>query len=157
MSTRKSKSDLLAELIREFRATGNQDQAFDTLAAERLGVSETDLHCLNIVENARGLSAGDLARQSGLTPGAITGVIDRLERAGYARRVRDPDDRRRVTVEVTPAFYAAAERIWGPVAADWHATLAKQFSIQELERIIDFLRATLEVGRRHTDRLREMG
>jgi DNA-binding MarR family transcriptional regulator len=157
VATRKSKSELVDELIREFRVSGNQDNAFDNLAAERLGVNDTDLHCLNIIENSRGLSAGDLAAQSGLTPGAVTGVIDRLERAGFARRVPDATDRRRVTVEVTPAFYQCAECIWGPVASDWHAALAKRFTIEELERIIEFLHTTINVGRRHLDRLREMG
>jgi DNA-binding MarR family transcriptional regulator len=57
--------------------SGNQDDTYDSLAAERLGVSETDLRCLNIVENSGGLTAGDLAVQAGLTAGAITGVIDK--------------------------------------------------------------------------------
>ena len=50
------------ELISEFRISGNQDNAFDNLAAERLGVNRTDLHCLNIIENSGGLTAGELAR-----------------------------------------------------------------------------------------------
>jgi len=150
----RSKEELVDRLIREFRTSGNQDDAFDALAAERLGVSESDLRCLNIVENAGGISAGELAAQAGLTAGAVTGVIDRLERAGYARRVPDPSDRRRVTVEVTPAFYKAADRIWGPMAAEWHSLLARRFTIEELERIAAFLRATNELGRRHMDRLR---
>lgn len=156
MPVRKSKSDLIDELIREFRASGNQDTAFDKLAAEQLGVNETDLHCLNIIENSKGLSAGALAEQAGLTPGAVTGVVDRLERAGFARRVHDSHDRRRVTIEVTPAFNEAAERIWGPVAGDWRSTLAKRFTTEELEQIIGFLRTAIELGRRHTDRIREM-
>jgi DNA-binding MarR family transcriptional regulator len=151
---RRSKSELIEELIREFRVSGNQDDAFDSLAAERLGVSETDLRCLNIIENSRGLSAGELATQAGLTAGAVTGVIDRLEKVGYARRVPDRADRRRVKVEVTQAFYDSAERIWGPLAADWHSKLSKRFTIEELERITAFLRTTNEVGRRHMDRLR---
>jgi DNA-binding MarR family transcriptional regulator len=146
---------VIQELIREFRVSGNQDDAFDSLAADRLGVSETDLRCLNIIENGGGLSAGDLAAQSGLTAGAITGVMDRLERAGFARRVADPADRRRLRVEVTPAFHTSAEQIWGPLAADWHSILAKRFTTHELERITDFLRATNQVGRRHLDRLRQ--
>jgi DNA-binding MarR family transcriptional regulator len=152
---RRSKADLVAELIREFRTSGNQDDAFDTLAADRLGVSETDLRCLNIIENDGGLGAGELARQSGLTAGAITGVLDRLERVGYVRRVFDPADRRRITVEVTPAFYERAERIWGPVASDWQATLSKRFTVEELERITAFLRTTNDLTRRHIDRLRD--
>ena len=152
---RRSKQQLVEELIREFRVSGNQDDAFDSLAAARLGVSETDLRCLNIIENSGGLSAGDLAAQSGLTGGAVTGVLDRLERAGFARRVSDPADRRRVRVEVTSAFYRRAECIWGPMAADWHSTLSKRFTTEELERIADFLRTTNKVGLRHLDRLRE--
>src|SRR3954470_13835237 len=96
------KDRLIDELVHAFRVSGNQDSAFDNLAAERLGVNRTDLHCLNAIENAGGLTAGELAAETGLTSGAVTGVIDRLERAGFARRVADPDDRRRVKVEVTP-------------------------------------------------------
>ena len=153
---RKQKKDLVAELISEFRAAGNQDSAFDNLAAERLGLNRTDLHCINIIENSGGLTAGQLAAEAGLTSGAVTGVIDRLERAGYARRALDPLDRRRVNVEVTPKFYARADRIWGPVAADWASRLGARFTAEELERVIDFLRATNELSREHLERLREM-
>ncbi len=143
------------QVIREFRISGNQDTAFDNLAAKRLGVNETDLHCLNIIENSGGLKAGELALHSGLTNGAITGVLDRLERAGLARRMTDPTDRRRVRVEVTPTFSKHAERIWGPMAADWRSTLGKRFTADELERIRDFLRATAEIGHRQQAQLRD--
>jgi DNA-binding MarR family transcriptional regulator len=147
-----SKDGLIEELITTFRVSGNQDAAFDNLAADRLGVNRTDLHCLNAIENGGGLTAGQLASEAGLTTGAVTGVIDRLERAGYARRIPDPTDRRRVRLEVTPEFYARAGEIWGPLAADWKAALAS-FTDAELERITEFLRVTNEVGRRHMDRL----
>lgn len=149
----KSKNTLIDELIQEYRACGNQDNAFDSVAAERLGVGETDLRCLNIIENGRGLTAGELARAAGLTAGAVTGVVDRLEKRGYARRVDDPFDRRRVRIEVTPEFYRSAERLWGPVAADWHTTLQRQFTSGELELIIRFLRSVNELGRGHLDRV----
>jgi DNA-binding MarR family transcriptional regulator len=153
---RKQKKQLIDELVSEFRTSGNQDSAFDNLAAERLGVNRTDLHALNTIENAGGLTAGELAAQTGLTTGAVTGVIDRLERAGYARRVSDPDDRRRVKVEVTPEFYARADKIWGPLAADWESTLSGRFTADELEEVIGFLRATNELGRRHMERVRTL-
>ncbi len=149
----RSKTNLIDELIRQYRMSGNLDRAFDKLAAGGLGVNGTDLHCLNIVENSGGLTAGDLAAQSGLTSGAVTGVIDRLERAGYVRRVSDPGDRRRVKLEVTPAWYDRAGQIWGPVASDWHTTLARRYTASELERIIDLLRVTNDISRRHLDRL----
>jgi DNA-binding MarR family transcriptional regulator len=153
---RKQKKELIDELVSEFRTSGNQDSAFDNLAAERLGVNRTDLHCLNTIENAGGLTAGELARETGLTTGAVTGVIDRLERAGYARRVPDPEDRRRVKVEVTPKFYSRADRIWGPLAADWERSLSASFTAEQLERVIEFLRTTNEVGRRHMERVRKI-
>jgi DNA-binding MarR family transcriptional regulator len=152
----RTKSSLIDALIREFRASTNQDLALENLAAERLGVNKTDLHCLNVIENSGGIAAGELAAQAGLTAGAVTGVIDRLERSGFARRVPDPSDRRRVNVEVTPAFYERATLIWGPLAEDWHTTLAERFRTRDMTRIIDFLRVTNEVGRRQLERLREM-
>jgi DNA-binding MarR family transcriptional regulator len=153
---RMQKRELIGELISEFRIATNQDSAFDNLAAERIGLNRTDLHCINIVENSGGLTAGALATESGLTTGAVTGVIDRLERAGYARRVPDPADRRRVKLEVTPKWYARAEKIWGPVASDWATRLGGRFSAEELEQVIEFFRTSNELSRVHLDRLRKM-
>ena len=151
----KSKEDLVGDVIARYRSATNRDVAFDKLAATRLGVSVTDLHCLNIVESRHGLTAGELAVESGLTTGAVTAVIDRLERAGYARRVRDERDRRKVKVEVTDAFYTRAGAIWGPVAADWQAALARRFSAAELATIAAFLAQVEELGERHAARLAE--
>jgi DNA-binding MarR family transcriptional regulator len=154
---RRSKRELIEELISEFRAAGNQDNAFDNLAAERLGLNQTDLHAINIIENSGGLTAGQLAMEAGLTTGAVTGVVDRLERAGFARRVADPEDRRRVKLEATPEWYERAEPIWAPLASDWATRLGNRFTAEELERVIDFLRTTTELGAEHLERLRAMG
>ena len=148
-----SKSEKIAALISAFRASGNLDRAFDHRAAAALGVNLTDLHALNIVENHGGLTAGALAVEAGLTSGAVTGVVDRLERAGYARRVPDPADRRRVKIEVTDHFYARADEIWGPVAADWQAQLARRFTSDQLDLIAEFLDATNALTRRHVERV----
>jgi DNA-binding MarR family transcriptional regulator len=148
-----AKSDLISDLIARYRSAANRDVAFDKLAAQRLGVSVTDLHCLNIVESRHGVTAGELAFESGLTTGAVTAVIDRLERAGFARRVRDERDRRKVKVEVTDLFYARAGEIWGPVAAEWQAAMADRFSAAELATIVAFLEQVDELGQRHAARL----
>lgn len=75
---------------------------FHTRVAERMGVSVTDHKCLDIAMRADGpLTAGRIARLSGLSTGAVTGVIDRLEKRGFVRRVRDPHDRRKVLVQVS--------------------------------------------------------
>jgi DNA-binding MarR family transcriptional regulator len=152
--SRSPKRMLIEELMEQFRLSGNRDRAFDHLAAERLGVNDTDQHCLNIIESAGGLTSGELAAAAGLSTGAVTGVVDRLERVGYARRIRDTADRRRINIEVTPEFYARAEEIWGPLVRDWQDAVMGGFTAAELERIIEFLRTTDEVGSRHVDRLR---
>ena len=155
MQRKSPKQRRVGEIIELFRASGNQDRAFDHLAAELLGVNATDLECVSIIERRGGVTAGELADESGLTTGAVTGVIDRLERAGYARRRPDEADRRKVAVEVTPKFYERAGRIWGPMAREWSDLLGKRFTSAQLDVIVDFLRATTEIGRRHTERLRE--
>ena len=149
---RKDKKDLVSELIGEFRAAGNQDSAFDNLAAERLGLNGTDLHCINIIENSGGLTAGELAAQAGLTSGAVTGVIDRLERAGYARRVRDPDDRRRVLVELTPEAFAGAGDFYGAQAA-LSERMYRRYSEEQLELFLEWIRAGREVNEREAAKL----
>lgn len=154
MSRQTRKQEQIGELIELFRRNGNQDRAFDHLAAERLGINDTDLECLSIIERRGGVTAGELAGESGLTTGAVTGVVDRLERAGYARRSSDESDRRKVVVEVTPSFYERAERIWGPMARDWQELIGKRFTADQLEGVADFLRASTEIGARHTERLR---
>ena len=71
-------------------------------AAERLGLNPTDLRGLQLTVAEPGLTASRLAELSGLTTGAVTGVLDRLERGGLVVRVADPDDRRRILVRALP-------------------------------------------------------
>jgi DNA-binding MarR family transcriptional regulator len=151
---RSPKQSTIDALVDAFRVNGNLDRAFDNLAAQRLGVNLTDLQCLSVIQSRGGVTAGELAAEAGLTSGAITGVVDRLERAGYATRERDAEDRRRVTIVVTDAFYAAAEPIWAPAKQDWDATLAARFTTAELELALRLVEATNEVARRQLARLR---
>jgi DNA-binding MarR family transcriptional regulator len=153
MSRRSPKQTTIDALVDAFRVNGNLDRAFDNVAAQRLGVNLTDLQCLSVIERRGGVTAGELASEAGLTTGAITGVVDRLERAGYATRQRDPDDRRRITIVVTPAFYTAAEPIWAPAKQDWDATLAARFTAAELDLVLRLVEATNEVSRRQLERL----
>ena len=142
------------ELIGRYRAATNADAALDARAAERLGISVTDLHCLNVVERGGGVTAGRLATESGLTTGRSRRWWTAWSAPGYARRVRDQADRRKVNVEVTPAFYARAEEIWGPIAADWERELGARFSADQLATIADFLEQAGELAARHSERIR---
>src|ERR671932_2481021 len=100
MSSRKR--ELFTELLSEVRMSHNATDRFDQAVADALGVNRTDMRCTDVLEREGPVTAGRLAEATGLTTGAITTVIDRLERGGFARPLRDPDDRRRVRVDLTP-------------------------------------------------------
>jgi DNA-binding MarR family transcriptional regulator len=153
MSRGSQKQRLIEELEEQFRISGIHDIAFDTVAAERLGVNRTDLNCLDIIERHGGVTAGELAAEAGLTTGAVTAVIDRLERAGHAVRVRDPDDRRRVKVETTPEFLEKAKAIYWPLMEEWEAMMNRA-TADELRIMLDFMREGNEVKPRHIERVR---
>ncbi len=83
-------------LERRIRAANAQRTLYGGVLASKLGLHHTDLECLFIITLGEDVTPGQLARETGLTSGAITGVVDRIERAGYIKRVRDTNDRRRV-------------------------------------------------------------
>jgi DNA-binding MarR family transcriptional regulator len=153
--SREKKQILVAELIRLARAHEAANDAFDEVAREKLGINRTDLRCLNIIENEGPLTAGRLAELSGLTTAAVTSVLDRLERVGYARRVRDQPDRRQVLVEVTPLLAERATPIWGPLGEEARSTLGRM-SADELQALIDFYRLGIELNERHIERVRHL-
>src|SRR5215207_9974485 len=73
---------------------------FHAAVADRLGIGTTDVKCYSILRQTGPITAGELGERVGLTTGAITGVIDRLEHVGLVQRARDPNDRRRVVLEL---------------------------------------------------------
>ena len=151
----RDKRAIIDELLHLMRAHEAANDAFDEVACQRLGINRTDLRCLNIVDNNGPMTAGRLAELSGLTTAAVTAVLDRLERAGYARRVRDEEDRRQVIVEVTPLLAARGSAIWGPIAEEAFARLSRM-SGAELESVMDFFRYGIELNERHIERVREL-
>src|SRR3979490_3402685 len=100
MSSRKRK--VFEELIYEVRRSQAATDRFDQAVADAIGLNRTDMRCLDVLSREGPVTAGRLAEATGLTSGAMTTALDRLERAGYARRTRDATDRRRVLVEATP-------------------------------------------------------
>ena len=153
--SRETKDELIPELIRLSRANEAAVDAFDEVACAKLGINRTDMRCLNIIENEGPLTAGRLAELSGLTTAAVTSVLDRLEKAGYARRTRDERDRRQVFVEVTPLMHERGAHIWGPIAEEGHAALARM-SIAELRAVMEYFRLGRELNERHVERVRAL-
>src|SRR3954451_20471563 len=96
-------------VIRSLRRGNLQGSFFGQTVAIRFGLSESDVEALEVLLDTGAATAGRLSELMGLTSGAVTRVIDRLEQAGYVRRVPDPADRRRVIVELIPAKMAAVQ------------------------------------------------
>jgi DNA-binding MarR family transcriptional regulator len=153
MAKRKSKQELARELGDEFRINQNLNEVFDEAARSRLGVNATDLRCLDIIQRLDGVTAGELAREAGLTTGAVTSVIDRLERAGYAKREADPSDRRKVLVRMTPAAFEAVYSIWGPETREYMDQFSR-LPREHLEAFVEFMREANEIQRKHVDRIK---
>jgi DNA-binding MarR family transcriptional regulator len=126
---------------------------FHDLVGRCLGVSATDRKCLDLLSR-RPVTAGELARFTGLTTGAVTGIIDRLVKAGYAERISDPEDRRRVLVARKPSsrLDKILPGIFGPLGDDM-ATVTAVYTKQQLAVIADFLKRTREVLLANTARV----
>lgn len=134
--------------MREYqRAT----DALDDAVAERFGVNRTDLRHLDLLFDGP-LSAGQLAERSGLSPAAMTTLIDRLEKKGYVRRARDRHDRRRVFVALTDQARTTAWELYGPLAQDGEQLL-DGYTDEQLALMRDFLVADRDLTERHHDRI----
>ena len=140
-SSRENAAGWTPRLVRAVRANQSATDLFDETAAAFLGISRIEARCLDIVERCGRVTAGQLAAESGLSTGAITALVDRLERAGYLNRSRDTADRRRVFIGPTPVMTQFADRLYrgiGPATAP----LFERLSEGQLAAIVEFL----EVG-----------
>ena len=148
------RADLELAFATAMRRTGSLMQLMGQAAADRIGINATDLNCLNILSFSGHMTAGELARATGLTTASITGVIDRLEEAGYVSRERDPHDRRRVvvTLALDKAMRNVAS-VFLPILRDWRE-LSTRYSDDELRLIVDFYGRMEQVFRNHLVRLR---
>jgi DNA-binding MarR family transcriptional regulator len=142
------------EFLLAMRRAGSIMQLLGQVSAERIGINVTDLNCLNIVALTGPMTAGDLAKATGLTTASITGVLDRLEEGGFVQRERDPKDRRRVIVnlkagpglrEIAPTF--------GPLLKAWRATAAS-YTDEELQLLLEFQGRLEDIVRGQLARLR---
>jgi DNA-binding transcriptional ArsR family regulator len=148
-----------AKLAEQFgagvRRTGSLFQLMGQAAADRIGLNATDLNCLNILSFSGKMTAGELAKATGLTTASITGVADRLEEAGYVRRERDPEDRRRVVIRLVmeKALHNVAP-VFLPLIRGWQGVV-DHYTDDELRLIVDFYGLMEGVIREHLARLRE--
>ena len=148
------RSSLVADLNRAAREASGLGNLYAHAVAVRLGVGPTDLECLDFIAGGPGVIAGDLARATGLTTGAITGVIDRLEKAGFARRERARADRRKVYVRMTAAGRAAGEAHYGSLgrAVD---RLAARYNPAEITLLTEYFDRSRAIMLREIEKLKK--
>jgi DNA-binding MarR family transcriptional regulator len=150
-----NRSALLAALAQGVPQLQNATDTVDEAAAEVLGLNRTDLRALEILSRAGPHAASALATATGLSRGAMTTALDRIERAGYIRRTPDPDDRRGVRVELTEEARRWIERIWGPIAEDG-ARILQTYETDELAIILRFLEQARALQEAHAERIRAL-
>ena len=154
-----SRQQLLDHLTFQLsRQLSTRTVLFHATIAERMRLSQGDHKAMDLIYEAeqegRFLTAGQLAEATGLTTGAITGVIDRLEKAQVLRRVPDGQDRRKIVIQPT---HARDEELWALLSpiAQQTVQLTSRYSDAELAVIADYIGRLVEMTRLETQRLRE--
>jgi DNA-binding MarR family transcriptional regulator len=142
-----SRAELAQQLRTEIMGYFGAASDFDEGLAKKLKLSRTDMRCLDLIGRLGPMTAGHLAEESGLTTGAVTFILDRLEEAGMVTRRRDTKDRRRVWVEIVPATRHRLEGLQQPVAEEMRQ-VAQRFKADELAVVRDFMRQAKEVFQR---------
>lgn len=151
---RRTRERLLTELGLAMREMSGLSVLHSAAIAARLGISSTDLECLDLVSNGQASTPGALASRTGLTTGAITGVLDRLESAGFLRRVRATDDRRKIYLQRTAKVAKVAEPI-GEGMGKLVASAMAPYKNDELELVLRFLSDVTAAAREAVALLRE--
>jgi DNA-binding MarR family transcriptional regulator len=128
----------MEELARALRAFLSASDSFDEALGKVLGLNPTDLRCVDLLDQHGTMTAGALADLAGLSTGAVTFMLDRLELAGFVRRVRDEQDRRRVHVELVPLARERIFELHAPLVESWRAS-TEQFSVSDLQLVVSFL------------------
>jgi DNA-binding MarR family transcriptional regulator len=136
MAERDDSSDLVLRVHTAMRGLAHRTLLYSHAAAARLGLHPTDLTCLDLLRSHGPMPPGQLAAETGLTPGAITAVVDRLERKGHAKRARDRHDRRRVLVVAQDRTNETASVFQAMIAAA--SRLCAGYSDRDLRLIIRF-------------------
>lgn len=135
-----SRKQIIHILSEELRDNSTATILFHEAIAAKLGLNSTDHKCLDVILKNQPLTAGQLSALTGLTTGAVTGVLNRLEQAGYVSRVQDPQDKRRVVIcidqekaakDIVPLFESFGKDL---------DQMLSRYDDAELENILDFIR-----------------
>lgn len=144
MSHEPARASAIADLMRAGRETSRLAMVFRYAIADGLGLTVSDLECLDFLADVGSATAGQIAERTSLTTGAVTSMLRRLQQAGYVTAERDPADRRRVIVTLRPERIAELERPYEQFA-ERAERLVEGYSVEEVLLLV-----------RHHDRMQAM-
>src|ERR1700736_3169188 len=146
MGTAHKRAELAEEIVGQLvRRHSIAIVLFHQAVAERLGLGPTDHKCLDLLRERGAMTGSNLAAITDLTTGAITGVVARLERAGYLQREPDPHDRRQQILSPLLERMRDIQHVFGPIRSDV-AALLERFDTQQLPAIAEFLTSSTDLA-----------
>jgi DNA-binding MarR family transcriptional regulator len=155
--SQQSRRDVVGAILEQLRAGSTRGVLLHAAVAERLGLNASDHKCADLMLSQPGpTTPGQLAELTGLSTGAITGVLDRLEQAGFVERTHDRADRRRILVRVTNRRGPDMEKMFAPLRAATER-MCDEFTTHELEVVLRFMRASATVLEAAMFQLRTVG
>ncbi|HMK01104.1 MAG TPA: MarR family transcriptional regulator, partial [Reyranella sp.] len=134
-TSQEGKQALAGRLMLALRRSSAAGVLHGQTIARRVGVNSSDLECLDLILMSGPSTAGEIARHTGLTSGAVTGLIDRLEQLGLVERTADPADRRKVLVRVREDRIGPIAQLYAPLEKAMQSLLAG-YSKEELHRLL---------------------
>ena len=146
---RKSLMDQMQQLGQE---SSTETALFHQAAAATYGLGITDVKTISALQQEGSMTAGQLSQQLNLTTGAVTNIIDRLERRKIAQRTPDAQDRRKVIVAINPLTLATMDNVYSSMGQSFQALLA-HYSTAELEFLVRYYQATIELTKQEIVKL----
>ncbi len=150
-----SKTDEKKQLFQAMRMLSTQQIMLHQSVADTLNLNITDYKCWDLIARLGSMTAGKLAEQTGLTTGAITGVIDRLEKAGYVKRTDNPNDRRSVIIELSRSQEDIRRKVFLSLEQKIEKA-ASSYTDEELSLFVEFIKKEVEILHEETIRLRKI-
>ncbi|HJU35549.1 MAG TPA: MarR family transcriptional regulator [Nitrososphaera sp.] len=150
------RQEIIHAINDKFAEISTETVLFHQALADILGFHITDHRCMHFLHKYGAMPAGRLSELTGLTTSAVTGIIDRLEQAGYARRTNDPKVRRRTIVE--PVRNNKLERKLEAIFTPFHEKMHKllsMYSDSELTFLLDVMTKTIELTHEQSKKLRQ--
>jgi DNA-binding MarR family transcriptional regulator len=151
----KDREQVFQEVSDAFRRQGQAGDILDDAVCRYMGIHRTDARLIDVLHMAGRMSAGELATAGRLSPAAVTAALDRLERAGYVRRLRDERDRRRVLVELTERMHDLTGELYGPLSVAGRR-LMEELSDEQLRLLRDFVEQATKLQLDRAARIEEL-